>query len=99
MSNTKIDFLILGATGMQGGIVTRYLSETGYRVFISGRNSSRLEEADRKYKIIGAQALDLNDKKETVKLIQKVRPAVVVNCAEGDWNLQVYTSALEGGRM
>ena len=95
--NTEIDFLVLGATGMQGSIVTRYLSENGHRVFASGRNQSRLEEAGRKYGIAGAQALDLNDKDETTKLIQQIRPAVVVNCAEGDWNLSVYQSALEGG--
>ena len=95
--NTEIDFLVLGATGMQGCIVARYLSENGHRIYISGRNQSRLEEAGKKYKIEGAQALDLNNKEETTKLIHQIRPAVVINCAEGDWNLSVYRSALEGG--
>ena len=95
--NTEIDFLVLGATGMQGGIVARYLSENGHRIYISGRNQSRLEESGKKYKIEGAQALDLNNKEETTKLIHQIRPAVVINCAEGDWNLSVYRSALEGG--
>lgn len=81
---------------MQGSIAVRYLSENGHRVFVSGRNQSRLEETGKKCKIAGAQALDLNDKDETTKLIQQIRPAVVVNCAEGDWNLSVYQSALEG---
>lgn len=95
--NREIDFLVLGATGMQGGIVTRYLSEKGHRIFISGRDQTRLGEAGKKYQIAGAQALDLNNKEETTQLIQKVCPAVVVNCAEGDWNLDVYGAALRGG--
>jgi len=97
MNNQEIDFLVFGATGMQGSIVTRYLSENGHRVFVSGRNQARLEEAGRKYKIAGSQALDLNDKDETTKLIEKIRPVVVVNCAEGDWNFGVYEAALRGG--
>src|SRR3989344_2766959 len=96
MSDTKVDFLILGATGMQGKIVVRDLIENGYKVFISSKSETNLEKVKEKYKVIGAQALDLSSKEEIIKLIQKVHPSVVINCAEGDWNLNVYQAVLEG---
>jgi len=97
MSDTKVDFLILGATGMQGKIVVRDLIENGYKVFISSKSETNLEKVKEKYKVIGAQTLDLSSKEEIIKLIQKVRPSVIINCAEGDWNLNVYQAALDGG--
>ena len=97
MPNTKIDFLVLGATGMQGNIVVRDLIEKGHKVFISSKNQANLEKVRAKYKVVGAQSLDLNLKEEILKLIQKIRPSVIINCAEGDWNLNVYQAALEGG--
>lgn len=97
MNNAKADFLILGATGMQGKIVVRDLIEKGRKVFISSKSHANLEKIQEKYKVIGAKALDLNSKEEIIKLIQEVRPSVIINCAEGDWNLNVYQAALEGG--
>lgn len=97
MNNAKADFLILGATGMQGKIVVRDLIEKGHKVFISSKNQANLEKVQEKYKVIGAKALDLSSKEEIIKLLQEVRPSVIINCAEGDWNLNVYQAALEGG--
>jgi len=66
MNNTKVDFLVLGATGMQGSIVTRHLSKGGYHVFISGRNQSRLGEILQKYKI------DLENTTNTDEILEGV---------------------------
>lgn len=97
MDNNKIDFLVFGATGMQGSIVVRDLVENGYRIFISGRNQSVLENVNQKYAVLGSQPVDLNNKEEIINLVKKIRPAVIINCAEGDWNLNVYEAALRGG--
>ncbi len=82
---------------MQGNIVVRDLIEKGHKVFISSKNQANLEKVRAKYKVVGAQSLDLNLKEEIIKLIQKIRPSVIINCAEGDWNLNVYQAAFEGG--
>lgn len=89
------DFLIFGATGMQGKIVVRDLVENNYRVFISDLHQEDLDELSKKYRKIKNLALDLNNILETDKLISEIKPKVVINCAEGDWNLNVYKACLK----
>lgn len=91
---TKIDFLVLGATGMQGRIVTRDLVETGYRVFISGRNKNALQKLQEKYPTLEAHSADISSDPDLENLIKKAKPKIIINCAEGDWNLNVYRAAL-----
>lgn len=91
------DFLILGATGMQGKIVTRDLTEHNYRIFISCHKEKEIEKLKQLYPMVSGRILDLRDHAAAVKLIAEVQPRVIINCAEGDWNLNVYQAALEAG--
>ncbi len=81
---------------MQGRIVTRDLAENGYRVFISGRSRERLEKLQAQYPVAGLKTADLGNKRQLKGIVEGVKPAVIINCAEGDWNVDVYQAALEG---
>lgn len=95
--SSKIDFFIFGATGMQGNIVVRDLVEKGYRIFISSKHQPELNKLLSKYPPLKAKPVNLENLKETAKLIVDIHPSVIINCAEGDWNLNVYQAALEAG--
>jgi len=91
------DFLILGAGGMQGKIVIRDLVEKKYNIFISDYSQGSLDEVLIKYPQIPSAVLDLREKPATINLINKIMPTVVINCAEADWNINVYDACLEAG--
>lgn len=91
------DFLIIGATGMQGKIASHTLLKEGYSVCLSGRNKRRVEETLKKFKRAHFVELDLKNYDQLVKLIKKSGADVVINCAEGDWNLQVLKACAEVG--
>lgn len=91
----RYDFLVLGADGMQGLIVVRDLLEKEYRVFASDLYKVWVGELLRGKKNAAFAICDLRDVKATTHLIQKVKPKVVINCAEGDWNLNVYHACLQ----
>ncbi len=97
MARRTIDFLILGSGGMQGRIVTRDLLEHGFRCHLADLS----EEGSKKNlnTFLGTRftKIDLRDTKTTLALIQSSGARVVVNCAEGDWNIQVYQACLEAG--
>jgi len=94
----KFDFCVVGATGMQGKIVTRDLIESGYSVFMCGRDKNRIEHLLGKYgKKTSFAYLDLRDMKNAVKVIKKSGAKVVVNCAEGDWNLNCLKECIKAG--
>ncbi len=40
----KYDFVVMGATGMQGRIVTKDLLKSGYSVLLCGRDESRVKD-------------------------------------------------------
>ena len=83
----KFNFVVIGATGMQGKIVTRDLSENGYSVLMCGRDESRVAHLLKKFKKTSFVYVDLNDIDNTVKVIKKSGAKVVVCCAEGDQDL------------
>jgi len=93
----KWDFLVLGATGLQGRIATRDLLENGHSVLLCGRNKSRVEDILSKYKNTKFEYLDLKNYKSVVDTIKKSGASVVLNCAESDWNLAVLKACLECG--
>ncbi len=93
----KNDFLIFGANGMQGKIVSRCLMEKKYNIFLSDIYENDIDKILDKYPNVSFEFLDLRDKKGIVKLIKKARPMVVINCAEADWNLDVYKACLDTG--
>lgn len=89
------DFLVLGATGMQGKIVVRDLLENNYRIYASDLHEEDLKKLLEKYPNLHYKPLDLQDIQKTTELILEVKPRVVINCAEGDWNLNVYKVCLQ----
>ena len=91
------DFLILGSSGIQGRITSRGLLEKGYSLFLSDMYREKSDEVIRDFpsRKTAFQILDVRNSKELLKLIKQVNPKVVVNCAEGDYNLEVYQACLD----
>ena len=79
---------------MQGKIAARDLLECGHSVFLADLKNRDVEKI-LKYPKTEFALVDLRDISATTDLIKKVKPSVVLNCAEGDWNLNVYKSCLE----
>jgi lysine 6-dehydrogenase len=90
----KYDFLVLGGDGMQAKIATRDLLEHGHSVFLADLYHDTLEKI-LKHPNTGFAFVDLRKTDSIVSLIKKVQPDVVLNCAEGDWDLNVYKACLE----
>lgn len=91
------DFIVLGATGMQGKIVTRDLLESGYSVLLCGRDKSRILHLLKKYKNTAFQYFEACEVKRTSNIIKKSGAKVVINCVEGDWNLCILKSCIRAG--
>lgn len=89
------DFVVLGATGMQGKIVTKDLLKNGYSVLLCGRDQSRVMNLLKDFKKTGFECVDLRDIGRTARIIKKSGANVVVNCAEGDWNLNALKACIE----
>ena len=83
----RYDFVVIGATGMQGKIVTKDLLKSNYSVLLCGRDKSRIEDTLRRNKNTAFAYLDLRDKSKSISTIKNSGAKIVVNCADGDWNL------------
>ena len=88
------DFLVLGGAGMQGKIASRDLLENGHSVFLADLYKDGAKKILKRPKT-GFAFVDLRKISDIVSLIKKVNPQVVLNCAEGDWNLNVYKACLK----
>lgn len=91
----KYDFLVLGADGMQGRITSKDLLCNGYSVFMADLYRSRLEPLLKKFENSAFTFVDLRDIEMTINVIEKSGADVVINCAEGDWNMNVYKACLQ----
>ncbi len=95
----KYDFIVLGADGMQGSIVSRYLLEKGYKILCTDIAQSRIANIISEHKGMAAfQTVDIRDADRLIGAIQRSGADVVINCAEGDWNLNVYQACLSVAR-
>ncbi|MFH1867198.1 MAG: saccharopine dehydrogenase C-terminal domain-containing protein [Patescibacteria group bacterium] len=93
------DFIVLGVDGMQGHIVARDLLEKGYRVLLTDIVKVKTKDLLRRFRKQSAFVqVDLRDKSRTIGVIQQSGADVVINCAEGDWNLNVYQACLHTRR-
>ena len=92
----KYDFIVLGADGMQGRIVTRDLLESGYTIFAADLYQSQVRRILQKHNTRRSffAYVDLRDIDMTMNVIQKSGAEVVVNCASMDWNANVYAACL-----
>ncbi len=89
------DFIVLGATGMQGRIVTRDLLETGYSVFLCGQEKTGdksivLHLLNKYRKRTNFKYIEARKISTVIKAIKDSKSKVVVNCMEGDWNYEVF---------
>lgn len=98
MNTTKYDFLVIGSSGMQGRIVVRDLIESGHKVFCADLYREGSEQNLAQHPGTPFEFIDLRNFEDVKALIGKVPAPVVINCAEGDWNHDVYRACLEEGR-
>ena len=92
----KFDFIVVGATGMQGKIVTKDLLKCGHSVLLCGRDKSRVTNFLKNKKTAFAY-LDLTDVKNAERVIKDSGAKVAVNCAEGDWNFEALEMFSKAG--
>lgn len=86
----NFDFVVLGATGLQGRIAARDLLEKGYSVLLCGRDKARIQFLLEKFPNAEFQEIEAKKIKTIFKAIKYSKANVVLNCIEGDWNLDVF---------
>ena len=84
------DFVILGATGMQGRIVVRDLLEKRYSVLLCGRDKQRVQHFLKKYKKTAFRYIEATKINTIARVIKFSKSNLIINCMEGDWNYQVF---------
>lgn len=89
------DFLVIGATGMQGRIVTKDLLKNNYSVLMCGRDETRVGDILKRFKKTSFSHLDLKDEIKSIDIIRKSKAKVIINCAEGNWDLAVLKMCLK----
>jgi len=89
------DFLVLGGSGMQGTIVGKYLLQKGFNVALSDIKEEGAAILIKQFPKAAFHSIDLRNQSQLESLITDLRPAVVINCAEMDWNLNVYKACLK----
>jgi lysine 6-dehydrogenase len=94
-TKNKYDFLVLGAGGMQGKIVIKDLLEKGYKIFGSDFYQHHIDDLEERFTGVDYAVTDLRDIKETTALIKKVKPFLVINCSEADFDINVYKACLK----
>ena len=93
----KFDFVVIGATGIQGRIASMDLLQNGYSVLLCGRDKKRIEFILKKYKRTKFKYLELRNFNDIVKILKESGSKIVLNCAEGDWNLDVLKVCIRLG--
>jgi saccharopine dehydrogenase-like NADP-dependent oxidoreductase len=88
------DFLIFGGSGMQGTIVAKYLLQKGYTVTLADIKEEGAKPLLEQLSKALFRHIDLRKQEAIVSLISELKPAVVINCAEMDWNMNVYRACL-----
>ncbi|MBX4198255.1 saccharopine dehydrogenase NADP-binding domain-containing protein [Candidatus Parcubacteria bacterium] len=89
------DFLIIGSSGMQGRIVTRDLIESGHKVHLADLYKEGSEENLKKFPGTEFSFVDLRDQEHFKTFVLSIDAPIVINCAEGDWNQEVYKVCLD----
>src|SRR3989344_2032865 len=88
----KYDFIVLGATGMQGIIATKDLLESGYKVLACGRDPIKLKQI---IKNVNYKYLDVRNKEQIIKIIKESGAKILLNCVELKYNLGIMKICLE----
>ena len=80
---------------MQGKIVSKDLLENGYSVLLCGRDKKRVLHLLESYKKTGFKSFDAKDIYDMTEMIKKSGANIVVNCVEGDWDLNIQKACVE----
>ena len=81
MNSPSTTVLVLGATGMLGNAVFRFLSATpGYRVIGSARSSRGLQHFDGDLRANVLTDVDVEQPDQLLSAIERARPQVIINC-------------------
>ncbi len=89
------DFVVLGATGMQGKIVSKDLLKNGYSVLMCGRDKSRVEHLLNAFDKCSFEYFEAEKIEDISKKLKKSGANVVVNCVEGDWDLNILKACID----
>ena len=89
------DFVVLGATGMQGKIVSKDLLKNGYSVLMCGRDKSRVEHLLNEFDKCSFEYFEAEKIEDISKKLKKSGANVVVNCVEGDWDLNILKACID----
>ena len=92
----RYDFTIIGANGIQGRIVTRFLWEEGYSLLLCANGTYGIEKFIQPPRS-EFQFVDLRQMDKVRPIFKKHRAPVLVNCAVDDFNLDVTRLALDFG--
>jgi len=92
----KYDFVVLGADGMQGLIVTKDLLQKGYSVLAADLYRTKISKLlkNSKNKRAIFKFIDLRDMEKTTKLLKDSKCDIVINCADMYWNMNVYKACV-----
>ncbi len=91
------DFVVIGATGMQGRIVSRNLLEQGCSVLLCGRDKARVEPLLKRFSKAAWGYTELRQVRKTYQTLKKAGAPIIINCAEGDYILSLQNISLQLG--
>ncbi|MBI4142396.1 saccharopine dehydrogenase NADP-binding domain-containing protein [Candidatus Uhrbacteria bacterium] len=94
----RYDFLVIGSGGLQGKIVARDLMERGHRLCLADLYRDGSEELLERDPKAAFRRIDLRRFREVAALVARIDAPIVINCAEGDWNIDVYRACLAANR-
>src|SRR3989344_4654794 len=92
----KYDFVVVGANGIQGKIVSRYLLEGDYDVLLCANDDYGIEDLVEHPKA-DFMAIDLRKMDQVKRVVKKSGAGILVNCAVDDFNMAVTKMALDLG--
>lgn len=92
----QYDFVVIGANGIQGRIVSRMLLEDGHSVLLCANDDYKMDKLI-DYPKADFALVDLRRMLQVKRTVKKSGANVIVNCAIDDYNLAVTKMALELG--
>jgi saccharopine dehydrogenase-like NADP-dependent oxidoreductase len=91
----SFDFVILGATGLQGRIVARDLLERGYSLLLCDQFKAQRDSLPEQLKALPFVSFDVRDHEHMVEKLKQFNCKIVINCALDDYVLLVLKACIE----
>lgn len=92
----KYDFVVIGANGIQGKIVSKFLLEKGHSVLLCAIDDYGIEKLIEHPKSDFIE-IDLRKMEKVKRAVRKSGSKIIVNCAVDDYNMEVTKMALDLG--